>query len=302
MKIYKTSKFAKLCEQYIPTPLTQKQLKSIILNVGKKVNLFSGNCGIFAIALAKFLNEIGSYNLQYMIYVNQGEDNLENYFNGEPDIYHVILSVEGNGIDDFFDGQGSCSDGDVLNILKEYGQNFDTITTIKLPVNNPRVETFIRSNTNYDSSSINENGILSVLRQEYKKILKNNTPNKYTGFSQRLFHGTSIDNITNLLPSESNVRGTGIFLSDSIKYAQEFGRYIYICDVMISNPKMYEDSVDFEVDAMKNGGAKQLSESLQKQGYDGVVIVKSKVSIGKVKEVICFNSNSVKIIEKYENN
>lgn len=172
MKIYKTSKFDKLCEQYISTPFTQKQLESIILNVGKKVNLFSGNCGIFAIALAKFLNEMGGYNLQYMIYANQGEDTIEDYFDGEPDIYHVILSVEGNGIDDFFDGHGSCSDSDVLNILKEYDQNFETITVIKLPVNSPRVETFIRNNTNYDSSSIHENGILNVLRQEHKKILK----------------------------------------------------------------------------------------------------------------------------------
>jgi len=175
MKIYKTSKFEKLCEQYIPTPLTQKQLESIILNVGKKVNLFSGNCGIFAIALAKFLNEMGGYNLQYMIYVNQGEGALEDYFDGEPDIYHVILSVEGNGIDDFFDGHGSCSDDDVLNILREYGEDFETATVIKLPVNSPRVETFIRSNTNYDSSSINENGILSLLMQEYKKINKKAT-------------------------------------------------------------------------------------------------------------------------------
>ena len=280
------------------TPLTQQQLESMILNVGKKVNLFSGNCGIFAIALAKFLQEIGGYNLQYMIYVGQGEDTLEDYFDGEPDIYHIILSVEGNGIDDFFDGHGSCSDGDVLNILKEYGQDFETTTVIKLPVNSPRVETFIRSNTNYDSSSINENGILSILKQEYKKVNKNNVSNKHVEFSQRLFHGTSMDNIKNLLPLESGIRGTGIFLSDSIKYAQEFGRYIYICDVTLSNPKIYEDSVDFEVDVMKNGGTKQLFILLQTQGYNGVVILKSKVSIGYVKEVICFTSDSVKIINQ----
>jgi hypothetical protein len=302
MKIYKTSKFDKLCEQSIPTQFTQKQLESIILNIGRKVNLFSGNCGIFAIALAKFLNEIGSYNLQYMIYVNQGEDTIEDYFNGEPDIYHVILSVKGNGIDDFFDGHGSCSDDDVLNILKEYGQDFDTATVIKLPVNSPRVETFIRSNTNYNSSSINENGILGVLKQEYKKINTNNKSNRRISFYQQLFHGTDIDNINYFLPNESSIRGNGIFLSDSIKYAHEFGQYIYVCEVSLTNPKIYEDSVDFEVDAMKTGGANQLTTLLKNQGYDGVVIIKSKVSVGKVKEVVCFNSSSVKIVEKYENN
>lgn len=172
MKIHKTSKFEKLYEQYLSKPLKQKQLENIILNVGKKVDLFSGNCGIFAIALAKFLQELGNYDLRYMIYVNQGEDTLEGYFNGEPDIYHVILSVEGNGIDDFFDGHGSCSDEDVSNILKEYGLDFDTTNNINIPVNTPKVETFIRNNTNYNSASINENSILAILKQEYNNIIK----------------------------------------------------------------------------------------------------------------------------------
>jgi hypothetical protein len=154
--------------------LDSKTLSQIIKNISNKFNLFSGNCGIFAIALGKFLQSIGSYNLQYMIYVNGGEESLEDYFNGEPDIYHVILSVEGNGIDDFFDGHGSCDDGQVLSILQEYGQDFESTTTIKLPINSPRVETFIRSNTNYDSASINEYGILDELNKEYK----NWSPNK----------------------------------------------------------------------------------------------------------------------------
>lgn len=147
--------------------ISEETLDIIVKRVGEKVNLFSGNCGIFAIALAKFLNEIGGYALHYLIYVNQGETELDGYFDGEPDVYHVVLSVEGNGIDAFFDGHGSCSDSDVLSILGEYGQNFDTVTIMKLPVSNSRVETFIRSNTNYDSSSVNEYGMLSLLREEF---------------------------------------------------------------------------------------------------------------------------------------
>jgi hypothetical protein len=153
-----------------PAKLDSKALSIMIKNISNKFNLFSGNCGIFAIALGKFLQSIGPYNLQYMIYVNGGEESLEDYFNGEPDIYHVILSVEGNGIDDFFDGHGSCDDSHVLSILQEYGQDFESATTIKLPINSPRVETFIRSNTNYDSSSINEYGILDELNKEYKNL------------------------------------------------------------------------------------------------------------------------------------
>ena len=135
-------------------------LSEIIKNVSGKANLFSGNCGILAIALAKFLQSIGSYNLQYLVYVNRGEDTIEDYFfNGETDIYHVVLSVVGEGIDDFFDGHGSCDDSNVLSILGEYGENFETVTILKLPVSNGRVETFIRNNTNFDSGSISREAI-----------------------------------------------------------------------------------------------------------------------------------------------
>ena len=173
MKIYKIS-------QEISQEISQnnsfgtKTLSKIIQNVSKKANLFSGNCGVLAIALAKFLQSIGSYDLQYMIYVSQGGKTIEDYFNGEPDIYHVILSVVGEGINDFFDGHGSCDDSMVSSILSEYGENFETVTILKLPASNSRAETFIRNNTNYDSSSVNEYGILELLRDEYKKINQNN--------------------------------------------------------------------------------------------------------------------------------
>ncbi len=252
MKIYKTSKFEKLCEQYITTQFTQKQLESIILNVGKKVNLFSGNCGIFAIALAKFLNEIGNYNLQYMIYVNQGEDAVEDYFDGEPDIYHVILSVEGNGIDDFFDGHGSCSDDVVLNILKEYNQDFDTVTVIKLPVNSPRVETFIRSNTNYDSSSINENGIIGVLKQEYKKINKKDTTKsksyQYLGTCISTVDDSCIWDATEMAQLIENSKGFDIhgiypFLSSELKKKVDNNPSIVECGINNDIVWVY-DSID----------------------------------------------------------
>jgi len=112
--------------------------------------------------------------LQYMIYVNRGEEAVEDYVNGEPDIYHVILSVEGGGIDAFFDGHGSCGDSEVLSVLAEYGLNFKTVTILKLPIGD-RVESFIRSNTNYDSGAINEHGILELLQNEYKKVNEEGT-------------------------------------------------------------------------------------------------------------------------------
>jgi hypothetical protein len=117
-------------------------------------------------------------------------------------------------------------------------------------------------------------------------------------FNEQLFHGSSIENINKLVPNKSVLRGYGIFLSNSLKYAKVFGEYIYICEVNLSNPKTYDDSLDFEVDCMRNDGVDKLYDALQLNGYDGVIIYKSKVSIGIVKEVICFNENSVKIIRK----
>lgn len=150
--------------------LTQDQLHAIILQVGNRINLFSGNCGIFAIALSKFLKQIGNYNSLYFIYTNFCGNDLDSYLYGEPDVYHVILSVEGSGIDGFFDGHGECETGQISSILSEYGETFSTVTTVKLPSDDSMIETFIRNNTNYDSSSINETSVLNLLNEEYLKI------------------------------------------------------------------------------------------------------------------------------------
>ena len=63
-------------------------------------------------------------------------------------------------------------------------------------------------------------------------------------FNEQLFHGSSIKNINKLVPNKSVLRGYGIFLSNSLKYAKVFGEYIYICEVNLSNPKTYDDSLD----------------------------------------------------------
>jgi len=183
MKIYKISQKESTdnTNQEIQTPkkniikLDSHILDKVIKSVSNKVNLFSGNCGVFAIALSKFLKTVGSYNLLYFIYVNQGELSFEDYLHAEDvDIYHIILSVEGDGIDDFFDGHGSCGDSDVSSILGEYSESFETVTLLKLPVDTSKVETFIRSNTNYDSGSINEYGILDALQKEYNRLINEN--------------------------------------------------------------------------------------------------------------------------------
>jgi hypothetical protein len=110
-----------------------------------------------------------------------------------------------------------------------------------------------------------------------------------------LFHGSNKAFKTFDNPSKTTLRGTGVFLSNSIKYARQFGQYVYVVEIALKNPKTYETSVDFEVDVMKNNTANALLRNLMKQGHDGVIINKSKVNTGVVKEVICFEPTSAVI-------
>lgn len=108
-----------------------------------------------------------------------------------------------------------------------------------------------------------------------------------------LYHGSKAE-FSSFRPSVSRVRGWGIFLSDSLRYAEAFGDIVYMCRVRLDNPKTYATSSDFTVDEMRSGGdAEDLTRSLAEDGFDGVVIERSKVSTGTVREVIAFDPASV---------
>lgn len=108
-----------------------------------------------------------------------------------------------------------------------------------------------------------------------------------------LYHGSQTE-FSSFLPSVSNVRGYGIFFSDSVKYAKRFGNFVYACSVNLANPKIYANSSDFTVAEMTLGGnAENLTRKLFEDGFDGVVIERSKVASGIVREVICFNPSSI---------
>ena len=133
----------------------------------------------------------------------------------------------------------------------------------------------------------------------YSKSIRQKMPNVFQGI---FFHGSIKENISQFEVSNEQkfpVRGKGIFFSDSLKYASKFGNFIYVCEVILNNPKIYNTSVDFEIDIMKNkNDIDFLYETLKSKNFDGIVILKSRVSIGIIKEVICFYDNKIKIIEK----
>lgn len=114
--------------------------------------------------------------------------------------------------------------------------------------------------------------------------------------SEVLYHGSNkifsqFDPPTRITP-----RGKGIFFSDSPKYAKLFGKIIYACYVNLNNPKIYEDSLEFVKDERISQGLENLYKNLQKNGHDGIIILKSKVSTGWVKEVISFYPENIKIL------
>jgi hypothetical protein len=118
-----------------------------------------------------------------------------------------------------------------------------------------------------------------------------------TRIDEILYHGSK-ENFSSFRPSTSVVRGRGIFLSDSVRYAKEFGDLAYVCKVVLDNPKVYPRSVDFCAAALVAGdSAEKLTLELAEGGFDGAVIERSRVSIGTVREVICFGPESVTILE-----
>jgi hypothetical protein len=106
-----------------------------------------------------------------------------------------------------------------------------------------------------------------------------------TQMSAVMYHGSDKKFKSFRCPTKNTVRGKGLFFSDSLRYARTFGRYVYLCKVLLQNPRIYPDSVDYEIDRSKHQGV----------GVD-IVIVRSQVSTGIVKEVICFSPESIEIV------
>lgn len=116
--------------------------------------------------------------------------------------------------------------------------------------------------------------------------------------AEELFHGSN--QLFNEFSKEKigkSQRGPGVFFSNSEKYAKVFGPYVYRCSVSLKNPKVYPTSMDFQVDVLRSGDdVTALYDSLKADGHDGVVIKKSKVSTGVVREVIAFDPSSATIL------
>lgn len=125
MKIYRTSNFDKLVKEAM-----------------SKKDKFSGNCGMYAIALAKkSLDD----NKKPSIAIATDTDDLDELMFGEPNIYHVAVIINGK----LYDGSGEITQ----NTLEAYGRalyNDPNPIILELEFNDDLIK-MIRQQTNWDT-------------------------------------------------------------------------------------------------------------------------------------------------------
>ena len=149
MKIYRTSKFDRLVKEAVT-----------------KEDKYSGNCGMYAIALAK---KALDNKKTPSIAISTNTDDLDELMYGEPDIYHVAVIIDGR----MYDGSGEINQ----NTLENYGRflyNDPNPIILELEFNDDLIK-MIRQQTNWDTSW-----------QEYYDEMKNQS----SQIPQTLYHAT----------------------------------------------------------------------------------------------------------------
>ena len=78
-----------------------------------KDDKFSGNCGMFAIALGE---EAAKRGKEVVMVVAHNAEDLEDLLRGEPDVYHVAVEIDGT----IYDGRGEVSSvNDLLDFIDD---------------------------------------------------------------------------------------------------------------------------------------------------------------------------------------
>lgn len=114
--------------------LAEQQININTLNVSKlckyvsrRLTTFGGNCGAFSLALFNKLTALG-YKVDLVICSNLQEfeedswtdsDKLDWYLNGEPDIYHVAIRLDGDN-NQLYDGDGAISIESLIDFCYDY--------------------------------------------------------------------------------------------------------------------------------------------------------------------------------------
>lgn len=127
----------------------------------KNIDLFSGNCGMYAIALGKIAQE---QNKPVTMIVAANTNNLEELLYGEPTVYHIAVEIDG----EIYDGRGKISLNDVAQFAYDiYGDSSPQISFLYL---DESFIHFVRSQTNYDTSWENFYNDLKQANSRLRKI------------------------------------------------------------------------------------------------------------------------------------
>lgn len=112
--------------------------------------LYGGNCGMFAMAIAKKLKEQGvSVTLGIVFRDNDDIQNPSDITDSESDVYHMVVEHDGN----YYDGTGKVTADTLLDIAKDqYGDDRPGFFTDVDP-NDPMVARLIRNDTNWNTNS-----------------------------------------------------------------------------------------------------------------------------------------------------
>jgi len=155
----------------------EKEINELIKKASEKfgvMNLSSGNCGVFALALGRLLSEKGlepKINFLFKFREDENINTIDNLSNSEPDIYHVVLSLN----DKIYDGTGETSIEKLLELsVREYN-DFEPMYLKDVGLEENALRAVIEFDTNW---FIPEYDFYSFLKRETLKLNTNDSSKK----------------------------------------------------------------------------------------------------------------------------
>ncbi len=119
-----------------------------------RINLSSGNCGKFALALGEYLAENGiesKINILFKYHEDQDVNTIDELAGSDPDVYHVVLSVG----DKIYDGTGETSIEKLLEFSVAEYKDFEPMYMKDVGLKESSLEAVVEFDTNWSIDKSN---------------------------------------------------------------------------------------------------------------------------------------------------